>query len=362
MTLSRLAPLTLLLACACGTTTPPDSPLATSTAAPVESAAPVAAQSGEALCAGFADTQKQALTRALAPVDVEVKDDTPMDKATATEVLTPLGTFCQPTKKGAWATLVESTSPAPWTLMGGFQAKWSLVHIAPDGAQTKAAPPSGAVTGEWNFAASVSDPSTLDPPVVFDFDGDGDDEIGLVLHGHIHEGESWALAHLWTFREGALKRYTPAEAIRFDSFEDPDHDGRPDLVGFGEYDVSYENCCSGFAFRATGPKLVAHSAKDGSFASGDAFAASFAKASCATAAKPIATKGKPWEVEAVLLSVACARLEGRTAADVKAELDKAIPRSRAKEACDMQTCQDPNTLRAAADGFADLAPPVQLPK
>lgn len=353
-----LVPVTLL---ACGTTTPPEAPLASASAEPRPSAAPAMARSGEELCAAFAEKQTLAITRALAPVKTESSDDPAMDDVAVKELLTSIGSFCAPTSRGAWATLVEGTSERPWSAMGGFRAKWSLVHLAPDGAETKVSPRSGGVAdGEWNFAASMLDPSELGTPTVFDFDGDGEQEIGLALEGHIHEGEAWAVAHLWTFRGGALKPYTPADSLHFDSFEDVDKDGRPDLVGFAEYDDAYENCCSGFFWRVTGPKLVAHSAKDGGFTYTDDVAVAFAKASCAETARSVRA-GKALEEEDLLRTVACARLHGQPAAEVKADLDKVVPLSKAAQSCDSQSCRDPNTLRKLTDAWADLTPPTKLP-
>ena len=126
---------------------------------------------------------------------------------------------CLPAGRGAWALSLDRVTNSD----GGPYGQWSLVHIASDGSTTAVTPsipssdtrserwdPRDRVDSKGNFDFTVGILLHLAPPVVFDYDGDGDAEIVLQVGSQISEGGTWENGRVWTARGGTVHLYGPA--------------------------------------------------------------------------------------------------------------------------------------------------------
>jgi len=366
MYLSRSRYLSVLFVAGCATTpastapTAPPSSLSGLPAANAPRRAPTST-TPDALCAAFSLEQRAAIDAAFKAGPLDASD--PLDEASARTELSKAGSGCWATKGGAWATLIEWVSPRPWSGFTGLTARVLLVHLGVDGSRGSILVSRGtsasADKDNSNFYFSSVDRSAIEPPTLFDFDGDGVDEIVLTLDGGYHEGQAWTQAQVWTTAHGAVIPYAPASHFRFDGAKDVDGDGRPDLVGFGEYDAVLSGCCSGFDHTVRGPPLVYHSLPDGTFSSTDSVAVAAARSSCPASPVPVIAKRNPvWAESDVLFRVACARLWGRPVSEIEAELEAAVPKG--DDGCDHSTCASRTEVLQTAEQWADLPPPVTL--
>jgi hypothetical protein len=245
---------------------------------------------------------------------------------------------------GPWAFLLESARAAP----GGpgtwgdlLSVRWSLVHgDAADPARLFLATPT--MTSEHrmpdlaaepaNVAHDCYDALTIADPEVFDWDGDGDPEILVRMSVTFHEAGTWTHGRLWTFRDGRVTLYPPARSFSVLALEDVDGDGRPDVWTHGPYSAKGEWPGSGFDFSLEGPRLLAHSLRDGSFSLDDATATAAVRAQCAAAPGAIVPAEGKDESDAAL-SVVCARLRGESAADVRARIERECRAVRQSRRC-----------------------------
>jgi hypothetical protein len=70
---------------------------------------------------------------------------------------------------------------------------------------------------------------------------------------------------VWTFRDGRISLYGPAEALDVTGAEDIDRDGRADLMVRQPFVTTGVAEGSGFSYDITGPEWVFHSLADGTF-------------------------------------------------------------------------------------------------
>jgi hypothetical protein len=186
---------------------------------------------------------------------------------------------------------------------------------------------------------------TWNEPLLFDFDGDGEDEFIVTGQAHVSEGSDYAFGQVWA----VAQKGSPARAIVeydlrgtfhvFYAVVDFDGDGRPDLVTHRPYEgPSTRNSCSSNPRTDYGPPLLAHSLRDGTFSSDDAVARSFARRACPF--KPTSLLDAPTAAhrsdDHALDNVVCARLWGVSEPDVlksiKAECGLPAPRGACVEA------------------------------
>jgi hypothetical protein len=110
---------------------------------------------------------------------------------------------------------------------------------------------------------------------------------------------------------GQIQPYAAAKDFPIARVEDMDHDGRPDIVGYGPYRTRVPARCNGEPQIAFGPSLMLHSLKDGTFAIADDVAINFVKTSCHSQTFEIARDDeKKVDDEQTFENVACARMWG----------------------------------------------------
>ncbi len=303
-------------------------------------------------CTAIATEQTDAIIDAR--TELEELDGEASGKAQALELadrgLEALGRFCFEDENGVWMFRAErvSTEP-PLDPMTPLSLEWRLVHIDRAWARASIANPLLADDGE-ELKTSDFLSFGLDPPVLFDFDGDGEMEIFLRVRGHYHEGKSWSASRIFTVKKGAIEEYAPAKGIAIEEMRDVDGDGRPDLLGYGAFDTILSGCCSGFEHRVTGPLLVIHTRPDGTFARDDEVTRGDRATKCASHAGPIVDKNAEWSEDEIAVRIACARLGGSDGRAILKQLDDA--RGPKKDACDLETCTDRDEVRAALGSWA----------
>ncbi|WP_394833605.1 VCBS repeat-containing protein [Pendulispora rubella] len=201
---------------------------------------------------------------------------------------------------------------------------WDVVHISGKGDRvTLAQPP---------FVSSVDRSLDLEQPTVFDYDGDGQDEVILTGASWVRDGVSQPYARLWTIKGKKIDAYSSGgTAPEFGAVEDIDDDGRPDLLTNGVYTAEAPDApdaagCGAPEHRLAGPLLALHSRADGTFSASDEVAFAYAKKACPARPKSLLVKDVPADASAQpassLDNLVCARLWGVSEADVTAMIAK----------------------------------------
>lgn len=148
----------------------------------------------------------------------------------------------------------------------------------------------------------------------FDYDADGVPELFLRLafgdYRLIHDRGT-----LWTMGRAGIRSFWANDG-GIDELRDVDKDGRPDIVTPGPYVASsagYECNIGAVIDNVRGPALLAHSLPDGTFSMSDAVASQWAEKQCPPAA--FHASG-----ETTLTDIACARIRGSTAHELRRSL------------------------------------------
>jgi len=274
-------------------------------------------------------------------------------------------TACKRTQRGAWAIELSSLE----TELGEISARWSLVHVDESGKRVSVSPAPISTLGPLTSPAGVSEPNVLHtdyrqilptPPLLFDYDGDGESEaIVIVETREVHES-GWSFrvreGKLWTALPGAVELYPPARAITIEEARDIDGDHRPDLLTHGPYsELTTIKCGSEESYPVYGPLLMAHALANGAFSFADSQARSFAKRECAAppTAFLVAERERPEIVDFELSAraIACARLWDVATPAITAEI---AVRCLTREPC--PTCDD----AALLSRWVSLPPPLRL--
>ncbi len=130
--------------------------------------------------------------------------------------------FCAETANGSWRVEIPE-----WKSLGSYEdirfaieARYVVVHLGHDG-----------VAARYATETTLDDYGERDarPPVLFDFDGDGEPEIFVDVREVGDEGHVARQSALLTFLGGAVVPYAPAQGFDIDSLADVDEDGRPDF-------------------------------------------------------------------------------------------------------------------------------------
>ena len=261
--------------------------------------------------------------------------------------------------RGAWGISLDHVESAAGHVVG----RWSLVHLTKEGRRAavgltlpreRTAPPvgDGIATTEGNF----DDALTLDTPALFDFDGDGEDEVLIRLANAPGGRERVVAGHLWSFRDGVVSRYTRAPDLDIEALRDVDHDGRPDLETFSPWQAPSRigSPCAPPVYRVHGRSLLAHALSNGTFSLDDEVAKAVARGSCATAPASftLASDGVR-----TVTSLACARLRGASIDEVLRVIDAECVANPDDACVEVPACEDARLWRA----LARMPPSLRLP-
>jgi hypothetical protein len=261
-------------------------------------------------------------------------------------------------KGGAWGISLDHVESKGGHVFG----RWSLVHLARDGKRVAVGPTLPHLDGAPEVAGNFDDGLTLDTPALFDFDGDGEDEILLRLARAPGGKERVVAGHLWSFSGGSIGRYARAPDVDVEALRDVDLDGRPDLETFAPWQAPSRlgSPCAPPVYRVHGPLLVAHARPDGTFVLDDDVATMVAQTSCAGALAPFAiapsTTAPPDGVR-IVTSLACARLRGATSDELRSVIDASCVPTDDDACARTPACDDARVWRR----FADAPVPLRLP-
>lgn len=232
--------------------------------------------------------------------------------------------------------LTFDNSDATVTVLG----RWVVVYTAPDGSSATYTPHSYTGTTScitWEQPGNIAEPdlSTLthiEPPKLFDYDGDGHPEILLSsTHAYIQDhpeisGESlntMSVSELLTFKNKVISLYPLRASNRISTSEivdmkDVDGDGRPELW------MSFNA-----AVPRSVPKRVAHSLPDGTFAFDDDVAKRALLDQCPSSTGLLVERAdKSINTDASLAAIACAALRGEAGHDVRKRVEAECARRR----------------------------------
>lgn len=312
----------LVFAVACGgpaadAVAPVASTTASASAAPTVSAAPSASVAAapdagkppeEVSPACAALDQDRAAENALLKELSDSKD--PLKRMTALDE-TERATFtsCIKTKSGgAWGLALKDLKAEA----NGSTAQLVAIHVDGKGGKTSLVlkGPNDRVK-DRAFAVNDHDHTAVESTRLFDYDGDGEEELVIIAHDQLHEGPRDPMGYVLTFKNGATISYPPLKDIVPFRVEDNDKDGRLDLVTYGPYRSRIAARCNNAVAIAQGPALLVHSLADGTFSMNDAASIEFAKKLCDKPGFAVSRdEEKHVDDEQTFMNLACARLWG----------------------------------------------------
>lgn len=169
---------------------------------------------------------------------------------------------CVPAGRGAWVLRLDSIerdADAP-SLTELFRARATLVLLDESGREVAHGEPV-SVSNTSGAHAGCAEHSGVSIVHAFDYDGDGTSEVLTLSEERCNEDSTqhWGL---YAARDGRVVRYARAPE-RFAAPADVDGDGRVDL--YVPSPVHSEYTCGLDGATRSGPPLLAHSERDGSF-------------------------------------------------------------------------------------------------
>jgi hypothetical protein len=282
-----------------------------------------------AFCADMAAESKKALQSMSArAVEADIEPD--VVRRTYASAKPPFGS-CVGSPKGAWAIALERLGAERDMVTGS----WSLVHGLANGTDARFRP-FALGKGRDNFGLHrqwivFNCPHVL---ATFDWDGDGDEEVAVSVVSSGHE-TSESQSAVFSFKDGVVALYPPAKGLDIDKVEDVDGDGRPDIVTSGPYSEGVADMGAGFSQVRLASKLfVAHSRADGTFSFSDEIGKRAVQKWCPKAERLVFRTDEdaaaPLDDEEKtrarhVQSVLCARIRGRSAASLAAEIRRECP-------------------------------------
>ncbi len=216
---------------------------------------------------------------------------------------------------GGWSIALDVVCDAGTASDPTLIGRWLVSYAALDGALATYRRPGatplarcGRAGETGNIAAShVGALVEIEPPVLFDYDGDGAPEIWIA------DRQS---RELLSARNRVVSRYAPALKLRgvplwgIHGVRDVDHDRRPDLL------LTFDR-----AAPPSVPKRVAHSLPDGTFSETDDVARRELLAQCSAGTElPVQKPDGTIDVDASIAAVTCAALRGELGRDVSSRL------------------------------------------
>jgi hypothetical protein len=260
---------------------------------------------------------------------------------------------CFADKRSAWAVVLEG---AKFDKAGLVRGRWSLLHLDRDGHRSKIAPTIPYTQQEIELDATAPNLDaalSIDPPLLYDFDGDEDAEILLRVSWRSGAVEVASRGRLYTFKDGEIRPYAPARGFNVETLHDVDADGRPDLLTHGPYEGSSRRAssCGGAPYRVHGVMLVAHALSNGTFSQDDAVAMDAAKRACPNPPSEVLVKG---DGAATVARISCARLSGVSEQAIAIELEAGCSQVVTSPCGPLSPCDDAPLWKA----WAKLPPPL----
>lgn len=251
---------------------------------------------------------------------------------------------CTPTRGGAWM-ILPLTASLTWD--GDAYALHATVHVAfvDAGGVPHHAPDEFQVGEEPAMAGTAR----LSIERLFDFDGDGTTEAFAYFEDHYWEDTSRRRV-LLGLADGTVAPLASAHDIDISEVIDFDGDGRPDLVSIARYWSGSD--CGDDPPRVGTPPVLFHSLPSGQFSANDDVAAAFLRRACPRAPTRLLGSDWPCGEQEARPRIACARVWGASAADVRARLasEEGTLSDEARELGEW----------AALDAFAEIDPPLVL--
>lgn len=250
---------------------------------------------------------------------------------------------CDSTGRAAWALRVDR-------LDAGTSVRQTILFAGADGARARLA--STVENVEW--------PPALGRHVaVYDFDGDGVPEYFAILPANLRTLAPASRSFV-TFKKGVISPYPTGHGFVVDRVSDIDGDGRPDL--HVSFELGKRKVCAPGEEGENKVELAAHGLRDGTFSLTDPAAMAFAARRCPAMPPPDAifsastdpSASDPRDLSRTY--VACARLRGKSADAVVAELTAAC----ASSADATKKCAGPCRHLPDAIAIARFTPPLQL--
>ena len=313
-----------------------------------------AAPAEEGPCKVLADDRQAEVTRVKAVS--ENKDPLGRSDAVSDEVHSAF-VRCTKTKKGgAWGFSLRDVK----TERNGVTGVAVAIYVDSTGKKQELALKGPGRLDKRSFSATDLDRVTITAEQVFDYDGDGEDEFIAYGLDQTKEGIKELLSWVLTLKGGAIQPYAPANNFPIARVEDVDHDGRPDLVGYGPYRTRVPARCNGEPAIAFGPSLMLHSIKDGTFAIGDETAIKFVKQSCHTQTFEIARdEEKKVDDEQTFENVACARMWGVAEGTISATISNQCRPVSGEAACKEEALKSCGQTQQLLQ-WVSIKPPLKL--
>ncbi|MFO0560861.1 MAG: VCBS repeat-containing protein [Polyangiales bacterium] len=261
----------------------------------------------------------------------------------ASETLASFGR-CQRTSRGLWAIVLNELRVDPQS-EGTFNGSWAIVHV--DAAGHEVSVPHN---DSWQDMARPE----LTTFALFDYDGDGEQELVWSVHTNVSEGADGHAGGVMTFKQGAISALQGTAEIAPYAAEDVDNDGRLDLMVRAPYVGDGDDSPSGFTYTMQGPALVLHSLANGTFSRDDAVAQQYARRACAARVATVFPASGEFEAT---VAVACARLWGVGASAVRGAISRrcqTVAESESGRQTRHVSCGDVRVLNRWADAPAPL--------
>lgn len=253
---------------------------------------------------------------------------------------------CVRTTRGAWAIVLDELRPIA-DAEGAYEGTWAIVHVDDAGREVRA-----TRGGTWRDYMNAE----LQSMALFDYDGDGEQELLWSVHTNVNEGPDLHASGVTTFARGAIAAFANTAEVSPTAFADVDSDGRPDLVGSAPYVGEGDDSPSGFSYNMNGPSLLWRSLPNGAFARDDAAAQQYARRACPARVNTVFAR--TGEIEAST-AVVCARLWGVAPAAVHAAINRrceSVAEAESTRPSRRARCGDVRVLHR----WVDLAPPLRL--
>lgn len=331
----------LFVVVACGESTPTKSPppqtsasaAASATAAPTATATATAdtPPAQDPACAALDDVRKAENTK----LKAIAQSQDPMSRVQGMndDVIAAFDKCTKTKSGGAWGLGLHDVKTEAAT--HGVSAELVVIHVDTKGQKTTLALTGTPRLKDRAFQSHDADRVAIDTQMVYDFDGDGDEEFIAIGHDQTKDGPRDPLAYIVQIKNGSAQLYPPANGLPIFRVEDFDRDGRPDFVSYGPYRSRVPaRCNNAQAAQVVGPPLLIHSLPNGTFSMTDDKALAFAKQQCEKPGFTVARDDqKKVDDDQTFVNIACARLWGMSESQAVQAVARSCTAIRGEASC-----------------------------